>query len=379
MKKRSIAIFLATVMISLTACAGSSEADNSSKEPAKEEEQQTSEGKTHLTVWTGYPDNNDWLEWVTAEFEKENADIDVEVTTFPITDFENKIAAAIPAGSCSDVISVNPSFVYAFNSTGKFAQVPEELQELVNSGIYDDAVALESSYQGAVVSVPHMLSNAAWFYNKDYFEEAGLEDVPHSLNEVLEYAQKLAKYDDNGKLPVKQTVIFTENIRRTRRQHLKRCVRHDLRITDERQRLLCRKRDLHIVKDQGRYSAHQPIHRGSRRHQHERPSGNVTEIAAEIIDRTGSDGNDKIGFPVIGHGDTAKGMFVGCQISVLRTPEHMGSVTDTGFLQHFFRLFPGNLMCMRVGDQIWSCISQLPQKSRQLCNGARFKQIVCEQ
>ena len=107
MKKRSIAIFLATVMISLTACAGSSEADNSSKEPAKEEEQQTSEGKTHLTVWTGYPDNNDWLEWVTAEFEKENADIDVEVTTFPITDFENKIAAAIPAGSCSDVISVN--------------------------------------------------------------------------------------------------------------------------------------------------------------------------------------------------------------------------------------------------------------------------------
>ncbi len=200
MKKRSIAIFLATVMISLTACDGSSEADNSSKEPAKEEEQQTSEGKTHLTVWTGYPDNNDWLEWVTAEFEKENADIDVEVTTFPITDFENKIAAAIPAGSCSDVISVNPSFVYAFNSTGKFAQVPEELQELVNSGIYDDAVALESSYQGAVVSVPHMLSNAAWFYNKDYFEEAGLEDVPHSLNEVLEYAQKLAKYDDNGNL-----------------------------------------------------------------------------------------------------------------------------------------------------------------------------------
>ena len=182
-----------------------------------------------------------------------------------------------------------------------------------------------------------------------------------------------------GKLPVKQTVIFTKNIRRTRRQHLKRCVRHDVRITDERQRLLCRKRDLHIVKDQGSYSAHQTIHRRRRRHQHKRPSGNVTEIAAEIIDRTGSDGNDKVGFPVIGHGDTAKGMFVGCQIPVLRTPEHVGSVTDTGFLQHFFRLFPGNLMCMRVGDQIWSCISQLPQKSRQLCNGARFKQIVCEQ
>ena len=41
-----------------------------------------------------------------------------------------------------------------------------------------------------------------------------------------------------GKLPVKQTVIFTKNIRRTRRQHPERCVRHDLRITDERQRLL---------------------------------------------------------------------------------------------------------------------------------------------
>lgn len=151
-----------------------------------------------ITVWTGYPDNQNWLDWVTENFMKENPGYQVEVTTFPITDFETKVAAAIPAGSCADVISINPSYVYSYVGANKFVQVPDNLKQLVTSGIYDEAVTLESSYNGEVISVPHMLSNAAWFYNKDYFEEAGLTGVPTSMDEVLEYAQKLVKYDGNG-------------------------------------------------------------------------------------------------------------------------------------------------------------------------------------
>lgn len=83
---------------------------------------------------------------------------------------------------------------------------PTISRPLVTSGIYDEAVVEESSYNGEVIAVPHMLSNAGWFYNKQYFEDAGLVDengdpiLPTNMEEVLQTAAKLAKYDQDGNL-----------------------------------------------------------------------------------------------------------------------------------------------------------------------------------
>jgi len=198
--KKSICLFLILVVIVtvITGCAsgGQSSTDASLDSAASGAvPSDSSAGGTTISVWTGYPDNQAWLDWVTEKYMEENPGYNVEVTTFPISDFETKVAAAIPAGSCADVISINPSYVYAYVGSNKFATVPDSLQELVRSGIYDDAVVEESSFEDRVVSVPHMLSNAAWFYNKDHFAEAGLTGTPASMTEVLEYARKLVKYE----------------------------------------------------------------------------------------------------------------------------------------------------------------------------------------
>lgn len=159
-----------------------------------------------ISAWSGYPDQQAWFDWLVDAFMQANPDVKVELTTFPIADFETKVFAAIPAGTCADVITINPSYVYSFASAGRFKAVPEELKAMVASGIYDAAVVEESSYQGEVISVPHMLSNAGWFYNKQYFRDAGLVDangepiLPASMEEVLEAAAKLAKRDENGNL-----------------------------------------------------------------------------------------------------------------------------------------------------------------------------------
>ena len=148
-----------------------------------------------ITVWSGYPDQQAWFDWLTEAFMAENPDIKVELTTFPIADFETKVFAALPAGTCADVITINPSYVYSFAAGGKFAPVPDNLKALVTSGIYDEAVVEESSYNGEVIAVPHMLSNAGWFYNKQYFEDAGLVDengdpiLPTNMEEVLRRPQ----------------------------------------------------------------------------------------------------------------------------------------------------------------------------------------------
>ena len=95
-----------------------------------------------ITVWSGYPDQQAWFDWLTEAFMAENPDIKVELTTFPIADFETKVFAALPAGTCADVITINPSYVYSFAAGGKFAPVPDNLKALVTSGIYDEAVVL---------------------------------------------------------------------------------------------------------------------------------------------------------------------------------------------------------------------------------------------
>ncbi len=201
--KRIICLLLVFVMaIGLCAC-GSVE----TKPAAAADVADTgNDGPVTISVWSGYPDQQEWFDWLVPAFEEANPDIKVELTSFPIADFETKVFAAIPAGTCADVITINPSYVYSFAGAGKFASVPDELKSLVESGIYDAAVVKECSYDGEVVCVPHMLSNAAWFYNLQYFEDAGLVDengepiLPNDMEEVIETAAKLAKRDDSGKL-----------------------------------------------------------------------------------------------------------------------------------------------------------------------------------
>ncbi len=201
--KRIICLLLVFVMaIGLCAC-GSVETKPAAAADAADT---GNDGPVTISVWSGYPDQQEWFDWLVPAFEEANPDIKVELTSFPIADFETKVFAAIPAGTCADVITINPSYVYSFAGAGKFASVPDELKSLVESGIYDAAVVKECSYDGEVVCVPHMLSNAAWFYNLQYFEDAGLVDengepiLPNDMEEVIETAAKLAKRDDSGKL-----------------------------------------------------------------------------------------------------------------------------------------------------------------------------------
>ena len=197
MKRLLCYLLAAATALSLCACANPNNSSGGGSDQ---------DGKVTISVWSGYPDQQAWFDWLVPAFEEANPDIHVELTTFPISDFETKVFAAIPAGTCADVITINPSYVYSFAGAGKFAEVPDDLKELVESGIYDSAVVKECSYDGEVVCVPHMLSNAAWFYNEAYFEDAGLVDengdpiLPTNMEEVIQTANQLAKRDADGNL-----------------------------------------------------------------------------------------------------------------------------------------------------------------------------------
>ena len=61
-----------------------------------------------------------------------------------------------------------------------------------------------SKFEDQYWAVPTAVRTLALFWNKDLFEEAGLdpEQPPETLDELLEYAQLLTQYDDNGNIVV---------------------------------------------------------------------------------------------------------------------------------------------------------------------------------
>ena len=161
---------------------------------------------------------------------------------------------------------------------------------------------------------------------------------------------------DIRKFPIKKTVIFSKNIRSSCRQHLKRGRCHNIRVANQRQRLLCRKSNLHVMKNQRRHAAHKPVHRRGSRNQQERSACNITEITAKVINRTGTYGNNDIRFFIICHCNTSQRVFIRRQIALIRTFQNMWGETNIRLSKRFLRPAPCNFIGMGVWNQVGSFV-----------------------
>ncbi len=70
----------------------------------------------------------------------------------------------------------------------------------IDEGIYYDWAWGESTYEGNILGLPYDGTSRALYYNKDHFEEAGLdpEDPPTTIAELKEAAHQLTK-QENGR------------------------------------------------------------------------------------------------------------------------------------------------------------------------------------
>jgi hypothetical protein len=68
----------------------------------------------------------------------------------------------------------------------------------VKGGAYSDTVVADSTYKDQVVGVPVFNSGTALYYNKDMLADAGLTTPPSTMDQIWDYASKLAKTDASG-------------------------------------------------------------------------------------------------------------------------------------------------------------------------------------
>lgn len=138
------------------------------------------------------------------EFEGQNPGIKVKHVTFPYEQFNEKVAASVPAGQGPDVVNLFYGWLPKYVEAGylqplpKDAFPPEQLEKEFSP------VIKSSKLKGEYWSIPIAVRTLALIWNKDIFKAANLdpERPPKTLDELVEMAKKTTKRDPSGKLEI---------------------------------------------------------------------------------------------------------------------------------------------------------------------------------
>jgi len=149
-------------------------------------------------VFTKYLDD-DW----TKKYEKDHPGIKLE-WLFPASWQEKEIATLAGGEMTFDVFYMRPSFLPSIVERGGLIPLNDYFEKSgIKKSDFVDATIRTCMVGDAIYSIPGGADFIAWFYNKDMLRNAGYDpDNPNikSTKDVEEVNQKIAKWDENGKL-----------------------------------------------------------------------------------------------------------------------------------------------------------------------------------
>lgn len=133
----------------------------------------------------------DWWNELVAPFEEANPGIDVVIDNPGAEGVQAAVPRLLAAGQAPDIVQ-------------SLAPTPDLAEELVDLSAYDwassgplaDQYSIDGGYYMAGVGVQ---LQSLWFYNKDAFEQAGITELPATVDELDE---ALGKLKDAGWTPI---------------------------------------------------------------------------------------------------------------------------------------------------------------------------------
>ncbi len=131
------------------------------------------------------------------DFEQQNPDIKVVQTTFPYEQYNEKVAASIPAGRGPDVINLYYGWLPKYVDSGYLAPLPEA--DFPVDQIEKDFVPMvqAAKFNGKYYALPTAVRDLAIFYNKDLWQAAGLDPnvAPATMDDLVAAAKKMTKFE----------------------------------------------------------------------------------------------------------------------------------------------------------------------------------------
>jgi sn-glycerol 3-phosphate transport system substrate-binding protein len=155
-----------------------------------------------LQFWHSYSGYSDRLfKGFVDEFAAENPKIKIKLEyAGNLWTMRDKILTSIAGGAAPDIAEIDSYWTPIFAENGHLVDMePYMARPGYNKGDLQKPSLISTQYDGRSYSIPFNLSNIVLYYNKKYFEEAGLdpEAPPTTWDQVIEYGKALT-VDSNG-------------------------------------------------------------------------------------------------------------------------------------------------------------------------------------
>ncbi len=154
-----------------------------------------------LSIWLGYPETAPAYRKAEAAFKAMYPNVQIELLTFDLREFEAKLAVSVPTGTGPDILALHDFLFPRYYESGSLDTVPPDLAAAVaDPKIVDPVFAAVVTRDGRAFGVPWWKGSNALFYNLDHFKEAGLDGPPKTLEEMWAFSEKLVKRAPDGTL-----------------------------------------------------------------------------------------------------------------------------------------------------------------------------------
>lgn len=125
------------------------------------------------------------------QFEAENPGIKVLQETFPYDNYQEQVAASLPAGTGPDVVQLFYGWLPTWQRSGYIEPLPEQFFDTAKLDAEFVPMAQAAKINGQYYGLPTAVRSLALFYNADKLKEAGYDNPPASWSEFLEIAKAL--------------------------------------------------------------------------------------------------------------------------------------------------------------------------------------------
>lgn len=137
-----------------------------------------------------------YFEEVAAAFEEAHPDADVQIEVVPWDVLLQKLTTDISGNANADLSIIGTRWLIDFVDQGIAAPLDEYMTDDFKERFFP--VFLEPSVmEGQTYGLPMAASARAMYYNKTLFEEAGIEEVPGTWDELAEAAEKISALGDD--------------------------------------------------------------------------------------------------------------------------------------------------------------------------------------
>ena len=192
----------------VSACAAGSTARPATAQPAPQPTTQAAPAasgqKVSIEYWQYfYQSKQDLVNSLILDFQKQNPNIEIaHNSTIPYEQYQQKLAAAAPAGQGPDVVNLYYGWLGKYTQSGYLQELPVDAFSPASLEKDFFPVVQGAKLQGKYWGVPTAVRTLALFYNKDILSAAGLDanTPPTTWEELVDTALKTTKRGSDGKL-----------------------------------------------------------------------------------------------------------------------------------------------------------------------------------